>query len=491
MSGPEVAPEGGIDIDSQEEQDLQRARRRRGLIAVIVLLILLLCTCATVSQVWLTGDIERARFVARNVECLQCHASLIPDFSKPSVHEPFAQQKCTKCHIPHGQKVTVSTTVSSGEVLKRFQVLAHWLPFKWWLAITGSDPTTVRSSSASETPGGVADGDIQVRKSGLVMPQAELCWSCHEEMRDLLDEDFTHQPFEAGRCTGCHSPHASEFESRIAVEPTTLCFICHPLGEQLQRMQTHPPAKEGRCVECHNPHASAYRGIIVSSQRSLCMSCHPSVAAKENLAVQHAPFLNGDCTGCHQPHGSRYEPLLNAIRPDLCYECHPETESDFRRPSHHPVGGTFTCASCHDPHAAPFLNLVAATGNGFCYQCHTSVRKRYDASAHAETRCDSCHTAHGSNSVPLLVQRNPPLCFRCHARKGYDERTHAVLYKNHPVRGAHYDVNAEAPLTCTSSCHNPHGTELNRMLRYFDYHRDGTCLMCHAVTKGSRIGIDY
>ncbi len=29
------------------------------------------------------------------------------------------------------------------------------------------------------------------------------------------------------------------------------------------------------------------------------------------------------------------------------------------------------------------------------------------------------------------------------------------------------------------------------MLRYFDSFYDGGCLMCHAVTKGSRVGIDY
>jgi predicted CXXCH cytochrome family protein len=52
-------------------------------------------------------------------------------------------------------------------------------------------------------------------------------------------------------------------------------------------------------------------------------------------------------------------------------------------------------------------------------------------------------------------------------------------------------VNNGRPLTCTSSCHNPHGTRLNAMLRNFDYHQDGNCLMCHAVTKGSRVGIDY
>lgn len=244
-------------------------------------------------------------------------------------------------------------------------------------------------------------------------------------------------------------------------------------------------------MKCHDPHASNFPSTLVSTQRSLCLSCHPSVESKEGMAVQHAPFLNGDCTGCHQPHGSEYRPLLNAVQPDLCYNCHNSTEKDFRRPSHHPIGGTFMCSSCHDPHAAQYMNLVAATGNGFCYQCHTQVRELYDKAAHASVRCDRCHEVHGSSFVPLLDERNPLLCFECHPRTHFDERTNKVMNKNHPVRGAHFDVHMDAPLSCTSSCHNPHGTRLNKMLRYFDYHRDGTCLMCHAVTEGSRVGIDY
>ena len=29
------------------------------------------------------------------------------------------------------------------------------------------------------------------------------------------------------------------------------------------------------------------------------------------------------------------------------------------------------------------------------------------------------------------------------------------------------------------------------MLRYFASSKDGGCLMCHAVTAGARVGIDY
>ena len=491
MSDRDVVEEDDLDIDAQEEQDERRARRRRGLIAVILLLLLLMCCCTTVSQVWLTGGREQARFLARNIECLECHTDLIPDFSEPAVHDPFALQQCTTCHVPHGKKVSVTSATVSSDLMQRFSRILQWAPIRWWLSLSESDAAQVGSSSTTADPSTSSSKSIKATDSGLIMPETELCWTCHGSMGAKLGDEFPHEPFAAGRCTNCHNPHASKYKSLLLMAPQDLCFTCHPMVGELDRMQTHPPAKEGRCLECHDPHASNYQGMLVSSQRVLCTRCHPSVELKSTMAIQHVPFLNGDCTGCHQPHGSRYTPLLNAVQPDLCYQCHDSTEKDFRRPSHHPVGGTFMCTSCHDPHAAQYLNLVAATGNNFCYQCHEQKRELYDTSSHAPVRCDRCHTSHGSNNVPLLQERNPSLCFQCHSRSGFDERTHSVANKNHPVRGAHYDVNAEAPLTCTSSCHDPHGTRLNRMLRYFDYHRDGTCLMCHAVTQGSRVGIDY
>jgi hypothetical protein len=91
----------------------------------------------------------------------------------------------------------------------------------------------------------------------------------------------------------------------------------------------------------------------------------------------------------------------------------------------------------------------------------------------------------------MLVDRNPEVCFRCHAQSSFDEATKAKYRNKHPVRPNHYDVNSEAPLTCTSSCHNPHGSDKGHMLRYFASPFDGACIMCHAVTPGSRVGIDY
>lgn len=487
MTDSEVVQDD-IDIDSPEEEEDERKRRRWIVLAVIALLLLLLFCCVTASQIWYLGSSEQARFVARNLECLQCHTELIPAFSSVSVHDPFAKKECLTCHTPHGKNVAVTVTRGPAEYLTRVSTVIRWLPLRWWLSLAGAvsggtaENGSNGASSVSKVKGGTA---------GLVVPETELCWTCHGSMGKKLGDEFQHTPFATGRCGECHDPHASKQPTLLVQAPDQLCFTCHPMGMEINREQSHPPAAAGWCIDCHDPHASRFEGIIVARQRELCFRCHPTVAVLSGMAVQHAPFLNDDCTGCHQPHGSDYVPLLNAVQPDLCYQCHPAIEDQFSRPSHHPVGVKLECGSCHDPHATQYRGLVNAQGNQFCYRCHGRMQAGFADSQHSGRLCVNCHTPHGSTCDPILVQRNPDLCFQCHDSLDYNENTKQTHRNNHPVQPNWYDVNAEAPLTCTSSCHNPHETDKNHMLRYFSSPFDGNCLMCHAVTRGSRVGIDY
>lgn len=59
------------------------------------------------------------------------------------------------------------------------------------------------------------------------------------------------------------------------------------------------------------------------------------------------------------------------------------------------------------------------------------------------------------------------------------------------MRPYHFDVAAQAPLTCTSMCHNPHGSNKNYVLRNYAYPFDGQCLQCHGKVGCPRVGIDF
>lgn len=484
MSDPEVvADEVDPDIESpSEEEDVEERRDRRwyGLLALILLLLLLLCCATTTIDLSVTRGPQQAQFVARNLECLQCHTEKIPEFAKNTVHSPFMMRDCTVCHTRHGGQVTVSVTQGASAQIARYRTLVQWLPLKWWFDIWGGIAGS-SSQSASATEGGLvakSTRSVEGSTSVLVLPEDELCWMCHGDMGVLLGNTYTHVPFEKGRCTECHDPHASDNRALLTQAPNKICFTCHPMGLEINRMQAHPPAKQGWCTDCHSPHASNHKGILVARQRELCFRCHPSVASLSNMPTQHQPFKNDNCTGCHEPHGSDSTPLLIKPQPALCYMCHPQIENQFTQPSHHPIGLNLTCASCHNPHAAQYPGLLSGSGNTFCYDCHGDKQKYYESSGHANKSCVSCHTPHGSQFTPMLVATQPGLCLKCHPQVEGSNK--------HPFQPKYYDLHARKGLTCASTCHNPHGTPFDFMVRNYNGLQDGMCLQCHKT-----VGVYY
>ncbi len=469
-------PVDPADVGGIAEGEEQPGRRRgRGLVALLALLILLLCVLATLADVYVTRTPEQRAFVTRNIGCLQCHADLIPDMSKASVHNPFLLKDCVTCHTPHGSEVIETTSGGAAKTWRRLKSLLEWLPLR----------LVLRSYQRSQATSSTTSGETRTKvtrvkgpKSYLRQPEKDLCWTCHGDMGPLKGAVYKHAPFDEGFCTNCHDPHGSDNKALLKQDERDLCKTCHPMGKELSRMQTHPPAAGWFCTNCHNPHASDYQGMLVMRQRELCFTCHPTVAGLSLKAVQHNPFMYDNCTGCHEPHGSDTRPLLIADQPPVCYRCHPQIADDFGKPSHHPVGTVqLNCADCHNPHAADYDYLLEARDNRFCYRCHArpngdayAIEATYEESAHRGKLCIDCHTPHGSAFAPLLRNSNPQLCLGCHT--GYDEK------HSHPVARRFYDSHAKAPLTCTSTCHNPHGTQYQRMLNY-PYRRDGLCLKCH------------
>ncbi len=486
MSDPELVADEvdeAIESDSQVDEEVEEDRRGRRwypLLALLLLLLLLCCCASTSADVIVTRGPQQARFVARNLECLQCHTEKIPEFSKKTVHSPFQLKDCTVCHTRHGGQLTVTVTQGASRQVSRIRTLIQWTPLKWWYdawaAISGSS-----SGSSAGSEGGLVSKTTKSTEdsaSVLVMPEEKLCWMCHGDMGGLLDDDYTHVPFVEGRCTECHDPHASDNRALLTQAPNKICFTCHPIGTELNRMQAHPPAKQGWCTDCHDPHASNHKGMLVARQRELCFRCHPSVASMSGMSVQHQPFKNDNCTGCHEPHGSDNTPLLIKPQPALCYMCHPGIENQFLQPSHHPIGLNLTCASCHNPHASQYPGLLSGSANAFCFECHGDKQQHYDSSAHNVNQCVRCHTPHGSRYPPMLVNTQPALCTACHPQ--------VVGSNKHPYKSDYYDVHSEKGLSCTSTCHNPHGTEFDDMVNGYSWMQDGMCLQCHKT-----VGVYY
>lgn len=118
---------------------------------------------------------------------------------------------------------------------------------------------------------------------------------------------------------------------------------------------------------------------------------------------------------------------------------------------------------------------------GECTGCHESHFSDLAQSGHEGIPCTACHEFPDSPNADLLKAPEPQLCQQCHPDSGY---------MAHPTTPDHWDFRAGKPLTCTSTCHDPHGSAYSYMLRV-GYGSDGKgtdylCLLCH-----TQVGIEY
>lgn len=383
-----------------------------------ILVAMTIVVVIVVIALLVTGPLDK--LLKPSEDCLDCHK---PEKGK-YVHLPYQKVECLSCHTPH----------KKGE------------------------------------------------KSELKAPLQKLCLTCHGSIGGEIRLPFAHAPVEKGRCLECHKPHVSKYKSLLVKEQEDLCVECHRIAEELEMSDKHEPFERKQCLSCHVAHGSLYGKGLRCGQRELCIICHIDIAKAEVKNVQHLPFEEGRCTDCHGAHATDYKPQIIEPRPELCYLCHPEIQPLFRKASHHPATSEepFNCSDCHNPHADDYNNLLAAQGVDFCFICHNDKEAYYVASAHNDIvrlggvgLCQNCHEVHGADYSPLLIKDAVEVCKDCHANWA-----HQTI--SHPVGDGYKDELKKSRLTCSSTCHDPHGTKNRNMLKQVP---DGLCLRCHSASE--------
>jgi DmsE family decaheme c-type cytochrome len=139
-----------------------------------------------------------------------------------------------------------------------------------------------------------------------------------------------------------------------------VCYSCHKdIRAQTYRPSTHP-VRDGKvvCSDCHSPHGSvAPAALVQAGINETCYTCHAE--KRGPFLWEHFPVTE-DCSLCHQAHGSVHDNLLTRQRPQLCQQCH-QTDTgtqgrqhvrrflDFTGPD--PARGRFivgeSCTNCH------------------------------------------------------------------------------------------------------------------------------------------------
>jgi predicted CXXCH cytochrome family protein len=107
--------------------------------------------------------------------------------------------------------------------------------------------------------------------------------------------------------------------------------------------------------------------------------------------------------------------------------------------------------------------------NTDCIRCHSNSGVYQVNPEHETLACATCHIPHGSNQDYLLRVTTNTLCTgNCH---GIDQ-----LGQSHPRGSGSIDAHTGKELTCTSTCHSIHTTNPEHLLSLTP---PQLCASCH------------
>jgi len=210
-----------------------------------------------------------------------------------------------------------------------------------------------------------------------------------------------------------------------------------------------------------------------------CDTCHSEVFKEFKHDSTHGRLMAkgenaGDmgCESCHGPgslhveSGGKRGTIVNPDKsPETCFQCHLDKQAEFRLPHSHPVlAGHVTCTDCHDPHKGEAISAGGTqmeSQNETCLECHKLQRGPfvYEHEALREG-CTTCHSPHGSPNQKMLRERNANLCLKCHAQQQTTFGQILIGGRNH--------AGSMARGTCWSvGCHEAvHGSQVHPSLRF-------------------------
>jgi predicted CXXCH cytochrome family protein len=209
-----------------------------------------------------------------------------------------------------------------------------------------------------------------------------------------------------------------------------------------------------------------------------CQDCHENVtnsfpgATHAHLIAQGDNNKNIGCESCHGPgslhveSGGAAHTIVNPhSSPETCFQCHLDKRGEFELPHSHPVAsGKMTCSDCHEPHKGNAIKgggTQLASSSETCLSCHNAQRGPYVFEHEASREgCVTCHSPHGSVNDKMLKARNQALCLQCH----YQQQTVAGQL----LIGGRDHASFVSRGTCWSAgCHEAvHGSHVSSSLRF-------------------------
>ena len=207
-----------------------------------------------------------------------------------------------------------------------------------------------------------------------------------------------------------------------------------------------------------------------------CAQCHEDItsgfhdATHAKLMVAGTNAKNVGCESCHGPGsvhskaGGGADNIVNPSRnPETCYQCHTDKRGEFALPHAHPAGKV-SCSDCHDPHKGEAIaggGTRMASASETCLKCHEAQRGPYVFEHEAlRENCTTCHNPHGTVNDKMLKSRNQSLCLQCH----YQQQT---VTGQLMIGGRDHAAFVQRGTCWTAGCHEAvHGSHVNSSLRF-------------------------
>jgi DmsE family decaheme c-type cytochrome len=206
---------------------------------------------------------------------------------------------------------------------------------------SGAEPAERTGCEGCHGPGkahvAARGGKTTIPHAFSLMPPKQIlddCLSCHAKDFGKVNIRRSSHTMADVACTSCHSIHKSTAPIYLlARKQADLCYTCHLDVRSQFAMPFKHRVNEGvvQCSDCHNPHGTfaptwrmADRPLMVqqaAGNETPCVKCHTD--KRGPWVYEHAPLKVEGCEICHNPHGSMNAKLLR--RPvvfTLCLECH-------------------------------------------------------------------------------------------------------------------------------------------------------------------------
>ncbi len=225
-----------------------------------------------------------------------------------------------------------------------------------------------------------------------------------------------------------------------------------------------------------------------------CLTCHEDKKAINGTphgmsGNAKTPAATHGCESCHGPGQAHvdgggdktkirmFETLTPSEASAVCTTCHNRGDHLMWDSSAHESRGV-ACTTCHSVHSfkSAKAQLKKATISETCATCHRDKVMKTKRSAHmpvsndpnrpsSHMECTTCHSPHGSANEKMLRTGTSvnDLCTSCHTEK----------------RGPYLWEHAAVVDSCTN-CHDPHGSSFQRMLVTQE---PMLCQRCHVTTR--------